>query len=130
MFNTGSGSIEPGTTDTGNHIDDGTTTINLPFPVQFYDQSFNTAIVGSNGTLGFVANGNAFTNACLPAPAENMAILPHWDDLRTDAQTGCSTYPDGTCGIYTSTTGTAPNRVFNIEYRTVYFANTSTRGQL
>ena len=29
--------------------------------------------------------------------------------------------PGGTCGIFTSMTGTAPNRIFNIEWRTVLF---------
>ena len=127
IFNTSTGNtIEPGTTDTGNHTDDGTTVINLPFSVQFYDQSFTTAIVGSNGTLGFVANGNAFTNACLPAAAENMAILPHWDDLQTNTGlTGCSTWANG-CGIFTSVSGTAPNRIFNIEWHAVFFANNAT----
>src|SRR5439155_21862108 len=28
-------------------------------------------------------------------------------------------------GIFTSTTGSAPNRIFNIEWRTVYFNNTA-----
>src|SRR5262249_12717476 len=35
---TGSGTIVPGTTDTGNHADDSITVIALPFPVTFYDQ--------------------------------------------------------------------------------------------
>ena len=40
---------------------------------------------------------------------------------------GCSAFPGGTCGIFTSVTGSAPNRIFNIEWRTVYFADpTST----
>ena len=127
IFNTSMGNnIDPGTTDTGNHADDGTTTINLPFSVQFYDQTFNTAIVGSNGTLGFVANGNAFTNACLPAAAEDMAILPHWDDLETVAGLpGCSTWTNG-CGIFTSVTGSMPNRIFNVQWHAVFFADTST----
>ena len=127
VVNTSTGNtIDPGTTDTGNHGDDVTTTINLPFSVQFYDQTFGTAIVGSNGTLGFVANGNAFTNACLPAAAENMAVLPNWDDQRTDiGLPGCSTWTNG-CGIFTSVSGTTPNRVFNIEWHAVFFADTST----
>ena len=36
------GSIVPGTTDTGNHGDDQTTTIALPFSYSVYDQTFNS----------------------------------------------------------------------------------------
>ena len=48
-----------------------------------------------------------------------------WDDQRTDANPGCSAYPGGTCGIYTSVSGIAPNRILNIEWRAVYNNNTS-----
>ena len=37
------GSIVPGTTDTGNHVDDGTTPITLPFSYTLYDQTFTAA---------------------------------------------------------------------------------------
>ena len=36
------GSIVPGSTDTGNHGDDQTTTIALPFSYSVYDQTFNS----------------------------------------------------------------------------------------
>src|SRR5690349_9616129 len=42
-------SIVPGTTDTGIHYDDGTTSISLPFPVAFYDQVFTGANLSPNG---------------------------------------------------------------------------------
>src|SRR5207245_1840128 len=41
-------SIVPGDTDAGNHFDDGTTGITLPFPVILYDQVFTSANVSSN----------------------------------------------------------------------------------
>ena len=47
-------------------------------------------------------------------------MMPYWRDQRTDAVGGCTG-----CGIFTTTTGTAPNRVFHIEYRTIYFGQTS-----
>src|SRR5262249_30901287 len=50
-------------------------------------------------------------------------ILPYWDDLRTDANTGCTGYPGSTCGIFSSISGTTPNRIFNIEWRSVYFSS-------
>ena len=42
------------------------------------------------------------------------------------AEPGCSSFPGGNCGVFTSVTGTAPNRIFNIEWRTVYFADNSS----
>ena len=40
------GSIVPGTTDTGNHIDDGTTPVTLPFSYTLYDQTFTDCECG------------------------------------------------------------------------------------
>ena len=121
------GSIVPGTVDTGNHIDDGTTTIALPFSYTLYDQTYTSVSVDSNGTLQFGSPSSVFTNACLPDTSRTDIVFPYWDDLRTDANTGCSTYPGGACGIFTSITGSAPNRIFNIEYRAVYFAASTSQ---
>jgi hypothetical protein len=115
------GSIVPGTTDSGNHGDDQVTTIALPFSFTLYDQSFNSVNLSSNGNAQLTTTDTAFTNVCLPWLDHNYTILPYWDDLRTDANTGCSVFPNGTCGIFTSVTGAPPNRIFNIEWRTVYF---------
>jgi hypothetical protein len=121
------GSIVPGTTDTGNHIDDGTTPISLPFSYTLYDQTYTSANVDSNGTFQFVNPSSIFTNTCLPDTSGRTYIaFPYWDDQRTDAQSGCSVFPGGTCGIFTSVTGSAPNRIFNVEWRTVYYADTTT----
>jgi hypothetical protein len=46
--------------------------------------------------------------------------MPFYRDQRTDTVSGCTG-----CGIFTTTTGTAPNRVFRVEYRTTYFGETS-----
>src|SRR4029077_3799625 len=54
-------------------------------------------------------------------------VMPHWDDMRTDqVGAGCTGYAGG-CGIFTSTSGTAPNRIFNIEWRAVYFSPNTSR---
>src|SRR5262249_40240602 len=37
----------------------------------------------------------------------------------------CASFSSG-CGVFTSTTGTAPNRQFNIEWRTAYFGRSGT----
>lgn len=105
--------IEPGDTDIGNHCDDCTTTILLPFTYTLYDQTYSSVNASSNGNLQFVSNNAAFENACLPTSALDFAILGHWDDLRTDTAGS---------GIFTSVSGSAPDRIFNIEWRTTYLS--------
>ncbi len=112
---TSTGTLDPGATDIGNHGDDTVTGITLPFPITFYDRTFVTATVSSNGNLQFVSSNNQWVNGPLPTGAFNYAILPHWSDLTTDNTGNCPT-----CGVFTSVTGTAPNRVFNIEWRANY----------
>lgn len=103
-------SIVPGTTDTGNHCDTCATMVNLPFPYQLYDQTYNTVEVTADGTMNFVYSGNTGgTNFCLPYSGLGYSIIPHWDDMMT-------INPGD--GIFTSVSGTAPNRIFNIEWKT------------
>ena len=119
-FTSGTGTLVPGTTDTGNHCDDCTTVISLPFSVTLYDQTFTSATVGSNGIFAFGTNNNAFAGSCLPVTGATYETMPFYRDQRTDAVGGCTG-----CGIFTTTSGTAPNRVFRVEYRTIYFGETS-----
>jgi len=121
----GGGSIVQGGTDIGNHGDDVVTNIALPFPFTLYDQTFNSVNLSSNGNAQFTTTDNASTNVCLSWTNHNYTILPYWEDQRTDAQKGCVAFLGGTCGIYTSVSGTTPNRIFNIEWRAVYSNNTS-----
>ena len=111
--------IVPGTTDTGNHCDDCTTNIALPFPFTLYDQTFNSANVDSDGTLQFVSSTSVFGNSCLPSTNFNYAIYGHWDDLYTvDTASGQ--------GIITSVSGSSPNRIFNIEWRAQFCCSSGT----
>ena len=105
-------SIVPGTTDTGNSCDDCTTAIALPFGYQLYDQTFTTANVSSNGNVQFVSNSARSANTCLPALDFDYTIFAQWGDLVTNCFE---------CGIFTSVSGTAPNRIFNIEWRAMFF---------
>jgi hypothetical protein len=106
--------IDPGTLDIGNHCDDCTTTIALPFAVTIYGASYNSCKVSSNGTLQFTTDDSSYSNACLPQAATlGVAICAHWDDLLTDGAGK---------GIFTSVQGTAPNRVFNVEWRARYYS--------
>jgi len=121
------GSIVAGTTDSGNHGDNQVTNIALPFSYTLYDQTFNSINVSSNGNAQFTTIDTAFTNVCpLPWPSHNYTIFLYWNDQRTDANSGCSAFPGDNCGVFTSVSGTAPHRIFNIEWRTVYFADPTT----
>jgi hypothetical protein len=106
------GSIAPGTTDIGNHCDDCITTLTLPFPFTLYGQSFNAVNLSSNGNAQFTTTDTAFTNVCLPWTQHDYTIFPYWDDLYT---------VNSGFGIFTSISGTAPNRILNIEWRAQYF---------
>ena len=122
---TGTGSIVPGTVDTGNHCAaDCTTAITFPFTVTVYGQTFTTANVASSGNLDLIGGENAtFGCVTLPSSFFGMAILPFQGGFFTaTGLTGCSTWANG-CGIFTATTGTAPNRTFYIEWHVVYPAN-------
>ena len=127
--------IVPGTVDTGNHTDDGDTFVALPFSFSLYDQTYNGVNVNSNGRLDFVCINEpvGFASACLPAPPNicpfDYTIFGLWSDYRTDVVgEGCSNFASG-CGIFTSVSGTAPNRIFNIEWRAVYFADHNSDGE-
>ena len=126
---TGTDTIVPGTTDIGNDCDDCTTAITLPFPVCVYGTGYTSAIVESNGTLQFTGDTAFFTSGCNPLPNANYdrTLFAYYDDLRTDdANTpDCVNFAGG-CGVFTSVTGSAPNREFHIEWRTGYFGRAGT----
>ena len=111
-YSIGTGSFVPGATDTGNHCDDCVSHITLPFPVSLYGQSYSDGYVSSNGNLQLSGNNTIFTSACLPVPNFNATFFLYQYDLRTDC-TGC--------GVYTTVTGTAPNRLLYIEWRAGFF---------
>ena len=113
------GSIVPGTTDIGNHGDDTVTTIALPFSYTLYDQTFTNINLSSNGNAQFTTTDTTFTNQCLPWTTHNYTIFPYWDDLYL---------VNSGFGIFTSISGTAPNRIFNIEWRAQYFPGSGSAG--
>jgi hypothetical protein len=77
-----------------------------------YDQSFTSINLSSNGNAQFTTTDTTFTNQCLPWLTHNYTIYPYWDDLYL---------VNSGFGIFTSISGTAPNRIFNIEWRSQYF---------
>src|SRR5205814_2497024 len=56
------GSIVPGTTDIGNHTDDGTTFVTIPFSYTLYDTTYTGVNLSSNGNAQFVTSDVAWTN--------------------------------------------------------------------
>ncbi len=116
----------PGVDNAGPTGDDATSAaIALPFSWTYYGTSYAYIYVCTNGWVGFSNSttntaAQGYYNSCLPQTLTTAgydcvtgpAMLPYWDDLYI---------PIGG-GIFTSTTGTAPNRVFNIEWRDTYLA--------
>ncbi len=124
---TGTATIVPGTQDIGSACDDCDVPINLPFPFVLYGQTFTSVNVNSNGRLDFatINEPNGYSNTCLPA-APNVGpyaytIFAHWDDLVT-TETGN--------GIFTSVSGSAPNRIFNIEWRACIYSSAGCGGSV
>jgi hypothetical protein len=75
--------------------------------------------VGSNGHLTFGAINNSFSASCIPQAVTTYAIFPYRTDLCTFP--GCVNNVGTNYGIFTSTTRSAPNRIFNIEWRAAYY---------
>jgi hypothetical protein len=129
----GTDPIVPGTTDIGNHTDEGDTFVALPFSFQLYDQTYNGVNVSSNGRLDFVCvnEPDGSITACLPPPPNrcsyDFTVFPLWQDLCTDNTPGACGGDNCTgCGVFTSVSGSPPNRIFNIEWRTVLFGSGAT----
>src|SRR6476661_190329 len=123
---TSTGTITAGGTDIGNHCDDCTTDITLPFPVSVYGHApTSVASVGSDGDIHFTGPYNKlfWWMGCVPVdPGTGQdpfldTFFPNYADLVTDTSVGAC--PG--CGIFTQTVGTAPNRQFLIRWKANYF---------
>jgi hypothetical protein len=94
-------------------------TIPLPFTYYFYGAPYNSVNASNKGTVQFSSSNSTGANACpLPSSTLDNFIAAYWDDLNT--------FIDDTMGIYTSVSGTAPNRVFNMTWVAGYLANDAT----
>jgi hypothetical protein len=108
--------------------------IDLPFPFVLYGQTFNTLRVTSSGRLDFVCNNEpaSYSQTCLPAAPYDcpydFTIFALWHEWSTSiGQAGCATWANG-CGIFTSISGTAPNRIFNVEWHVTRRENSPDAG--
>ena len=97
---------DSGTRITFSSLDDGKATITLPFSFPFFRDTFNSAVVSTNGyiTLGETL-GQDFTNQSIPSTnAPNGIIAPMWDDLILESGNAYTvTLPDGRFVIQYST---------------------------
>ena len=86
--------------------------VSLPFPFTFYGQTYTSANVLTTGNLQFGTTDTSFSS-CLPYPQIGPAILPDWNSaLDTAFFEICQGNVEKPCGVYTSVTGNAPNRIF------------------
>ena len=115
----GSGTVVSGTELVlGSQCDDCEVPISLPFQYNFYGQLYDAATATVNGQIDFgVPTDHSYNNYCLPDPNTNNALFAYWHDLTTDVS--LQQCIDIGCGIYSSTTGVAPDRIFNLEYRAI-----------
>jgi hypothetical protein len=106
-------------TDVGLNCDDCTTTVSMPFNFMFYGNTYNSMMVSSNGWLSFSSWGSSYlSNYSIPTTTDpDNIIAPFWDDLDM---------ADLADGIYTTTIGTAPNRIFVVLYNYVYHYNSTS----
>jgi len=107
--------IVPGTTYVGATCDSCTVWLSMPFAYSFYGATYQRVNVSNKGVVQFASNSANGDNTCLPNALFNDAILAYWDDHNTNI--------NDTMGIFTSVSGAAPNRIFNIEWRSGYVAN-------
>ena len=116
-FTTGSATFVPGVDDLNLDCDDCGADVPLPFSVTLYGQSFATAHVGSNGHCTFGTFNDGFSITCSPFgfAGTTDALAPYWGDQTVFAVDGH--------GVFTTTTGSAPNRVFYVEWRSRYFGS-------
>ncbi|MEA2459926.1 MAG: large repetitive protein [Actinomycetota bacterium] len=97
-----------GSTQVGTQCDDCTTPISFPFPVKFYGETYTSASAGANGNLQFTGNTLSYSSVCLPNPDFGATIFAYGADV--------TTFGTGN-GIFTATTGSAPNRIFVIDWK-------------
>ena len=116
-FTVGTDTFVPGVDDLAPNCDDCDVTVNFPFSVNLFGGSFTTAQAGSNGHLTFGAANATFTITCPPpfgVSGTTEVLAPYWVD-----QTVLKANSDS---IFTTTTGSAPNRIFYVEWVSQYLS--------
>ena len=98
--------------------DDTSQTLSIGFPFYFYSKQFTSLSASTNGLIGFDGSSNSWTPVHLPSAGLNPSnvIAPFWTDL----------YKGAASKILYTTRGTAPNRVFILEYQDMQEYNNPT----
>ena len=90
----------------------------LPFPVTFYDRTYTDADVSTAGNLQFITSDNSQQSCPMPYPLLGPSMLPYWSNFfETSWSYPCQMAYGADCGVFTTLSGTAPNRTFKIEWR-------------
>jgi hypothetical protein len=91
----------------------------LPFAIPYYDTSYNTIYVSTNGFITFInCQSSPGVNCTIPSTQEpNCALYPFWDDLYL--------LNDRSAKIYYKFIGTQPHRAIVITWLNVAHKNTS-----
>jgi hypothetical protein len=122
----GSTTFIPGTVTEDWTGDEVTWQKNPPFPIKLYGEQYTSAWINANGVLAFkdpmYFGWIGPVNNELPTPGAegqpDAAVYPQWYDWALDSSSH----------IATTTTGTAPNRKWVVEWRNVYRSgDTATR---
>jgi len=103
--------------------DDAVALLTLPFPFQFYGNTYSLICVSSNGLLSFVSSTAAcsqsgdFVNIDLTStatPGDLPSILPYWTDL--------SFQVSGSGAVYYGAQGAPGSRQFVVEWSNAYLS--------
>ena len=87
--------------------------VDIGFEFQFYDNSYTFCYLNADGYVNFLEGTNSFAINEIPnAAAPNNFIAPFFADLN----------PAAVGWIYSKTIGSAPNRIFIVQYERVRFA--------
>ncbi len=89
--------------------DDAFTTVPLPIPFQFAEVPYSDINICTNGFLNFGTGLTTFSNNLSSTTAPFNVIAPFWDDL----------FFHPTSSATTAVLGTAPNRVFVVQFNEV-----------
>ncbi len=89
--------------------DDNFTNVSVPIPFQFAEVPQTSINICTNGFANFGTGSTAFGNNLSATTAPFNVIAPFWDDLIFQP----------TSSVTTNVLGTAPNRVFVIQYNNV-----------
>ncbi|MCP5533966.1 MAG: choice-of-anchor D domain-containing protein [Akkermansiaceae bacterium] len=101
--------------------DDYVQAISIGFPFSFYDQTYTSLLASTNGLITFGSGTGATSYSPLAIPnaaTPNNFIAPFWTDLVKGSSSN----------ILYATRGSAPNRVFIIDYQDMEeYSNSSAR---